>query len=432
MTTVYKWRIFCIAEGIWVYSWGVDPPLACINNTAHEVNSSSVQVIEKINNAFVDIQNNYSDSLQSSRIVQQTPIIDIKSFHGVSTHRNIVSTSGTGTVSAISETDSEIKLSISGSGDVVNLASARRGYYVTGFSSECGIAIRIPTTLTGTQSLKFGYFDENNGYYFKVGNANDLQVGIMYNGTETLFSRNSFNRNSLDGNESNGITLDLTKGVIFRIDFTWYGYGSVTFSVIQTDNKGEQKAFPMHVYNTETHTSCANPSLPINVILSSNGETAIRDIFIGGRQYSIVGDSTIMKRSSMMYKSNVIAITSVLSPLFSIKKKANYKSCGVEITRIRAKCNVDCILQLYVNPTLTGSSFLNNANVNESCVDVDESSTAISGGSVYKTYLIFGGNSIERELKDIYLIEDQTISFAWKTISGSGTVSIDVEWSEAW
>lgn len=432
MTTVYKWRIFCITEGLWVYSWGIDPPTTCINNTAHEVNSSSDQVIEKIDSAFVDVKNNYSDSLQSSRVVQQTPIIDIKSFHGVSTHRNIITTSGTGAITAISETDSELKLTIGGISDAVNLASARRGYYVTGFSSECGVAIRIPAALVGSQTLKFGYFDENNGYYFKIGNANDLQVGIMYNGNETLFSRTNFNRNRLDGVESNGITLDLSKGIIFRIDFTWYGYGSVVFSVIQTDNKGDQKAFPMHVYNTEYHTSCANPSLPINVVLSSNGETAIRDVFVGGRQYSIIGDSNIMKRSSMFYKSNTVAILSVLSPLFSIKKKANYTTCGVEITKIRAICNVDCIVQIYVNSTLTGSSFVSNPYVDESCVNVDQSSSAISGGTVYKTYLLFAGNSIDRELKDMYLIEDQTLTFAWKTISGAGIVSIEVEWSEAW
>lgn len=248
---VSKYRIYCITEGTWVETWGITEPSTCSNNTAHTVNSGSVQILESIDDKNVKIVNTYQDIIETQRTAEQTPIIDLKSFHGISKENKVVTT-GTGAVTATSESTAEIRMRINGSSDTCILQSNERGYYIAGLVSECGIALRLPTALDTSQILKFGYFDDNNGYYFKlVGNT--LNVGIMNNGSETLIAQTDFNKDKLDGTTSRP-EVDLTKGNIFRISFTWYGFGMVDFGVIQTDLTNKQSFVSMHSYTTNGST----------------------------------------------------------------------------------------------------------------------------------------------------------------------------------
>lgn len=429
LVIVSEWQIYCNTESDWVQSWSVDRPTTCKNNTAHTVNSGSVQQIQTISNQQVNIVNNYKDSLESSRFIQQNPIIDLKSFHGISC-KNIVNTANTGTVTGTSESTSEIKLSINGTTDIAGIRSAKRGYYIAGLVSEAGIALRVPTTLNTGNVLKYGYYDNNNGYYFKlVGNV--LNVGIMYDGTETLIPRSAFNQNKLDGTESNGITLDFSKGNIFRIEFTWYGFGQVIFGVIQTDISNDQRFFPMHIFDVNGTTSCANPYLPVNVQLSSNGSSLTRDVYVAGRQYSILGKLINNCFRNMYNVSNATSSDTNKNPLFTLKYKTGYKTCPVEIKKIRAISNVNITLQSIKNVTLSGASFIDNLNVEQSCLEVDTAAT-FTGGTVCKTYLLFAGVATEIEVKDIDLYEDDTLTYTWKSSGVSNTISMQVEWDEKW
>lgn len=429
LVIVTQWQIYCNTEASWVQSWSANPPTTCINNTEHEVNSDSIQEIQTVNNQQVHIVNQYKDLLESIRAVEQSPIIDLKSFHGISC-KNIVNIEYTGTVTATSETTAEIKLSVNGTQDIAGIRSAKRGYYIAGLVSEVGVAIRISESLDTTQELKYGYFDENNGYYFKlVGNL--FNVGIMYNGTETLIPITNFNQNRLDGTESNNITLDFSKGNIFRIDFTWYGFGQVVFGVVQTEGTNIQKFFPFHIYNVSQTTSCANPYLPINVQLSSNGSVLTRDVYVAGRQYSILGKLIDNFFRNMYIVNNVESSDTNNNPLFSLRYKTNYKTCPTEIKKIRAISNVNITLQLIKNPTLTGETFVDNVNVEQTCLEVDTSAT-FTGGTICKTYLLFTNTAIEIDVKDLDLYENDTLTFTWKSSGTSNTISLQVEWDEKW
>ena len=379
---------------------------------------------------MVEVMNEYKDTLESLRIVQQSPIIDLKSFHGI-TSKNITNTQGTGAVTATSEVTSEIKLSISDTTDVAYIRSSKRGYYIAGLVSETGIALRIPADLDTTHTLKWGYFDINNGYYFKL-IGTQLYVCILHSGVETEISYNDFNSNRLDGSESNGISLDFSKGNIFRIQFTWYGFGQVIFGVIQSDLINSQKFFPMHIYNnTNVGTTCGNPYLPINVQLSSNGSSLTRDVYVAGRQYSILGKLIDNNLRNMYYINNATSDNTNNNPLFSLKYNTNYITCPTEIKRIRAICNTNIVLQIIKNASLTGSSFANNTLVDTSCLQVDTSAT-FTGGTIFKTYLLFSNIPVDIEVFDCDIYESDTITFAWKSTNNSNTISIQVDYEEKW
>lgn len=428
--SVSEWRIFCLTENAWVENWSIEAPTTCNNNTSHSVNSSSVQILQNVNSQMVELTNNYTDTLESSRVIQQTPVIDLKSFHGI-TSKNIINTVATGSVTATSEVTSEIKLSVSDTTDVAGIRSAKRGYYIAGLVSEVGIALRIPSALNALNHLKWGYYDDQNGYYFKL-IGSELYIGIMNNSTEILIAYNDFNAYRLDGSEENGIILDLSKGNIFRIEFTWYGFGQVIFGVIQTDITNSQKFYPLHVYNnTNAGTTCGNPYLPINIQFSSNGSVLTNDVYIAGRQFSILGKSINNSLRNMFCVNNATSSDTNTNPLFSLRYNTNYITCPTEIKKIRGISNTNVVLQIIKNATLTGSSFSDNALVNESCLQVDTSAT-FTGGIICKTYLLFSNIPADIEVSDCDIYESDILTFTWKGTTTSNIISIQLDYEERW
>jgi hypothetical protein len=55
MTTVYQYRIYCNTEAQWVYTWGTSAPMACPNNTSHDINANSIMAIDSVSSTQVSI-----------------------------------------------------------------------------------------------------------------------------------------------------------------------------------------------------------------------------------------------------------------------------------------------------------------------------------------------------------------------------------------
>jgi len=46
MTDVFKYRIYCITESQYVYSWAEEEPTTCPNNTEHTIDANSITIVE--------------------------------------------------------------------------------------------------------------------------------------------------------------------------------------------------------------------------------------------------------------------------------------------------------------------------------------------------------------------------------------------------
>jgi hypothetical protein len=55
MTTVHKWKIHCSTEGAWQEVWSPDEPTVCPNNNSHTVTASSAYIVQSIDEAKVQI-----------------------------------------------------------------------------------------------------------------------------------------------------------------------------------------------------------------------------------------------------------------------------------------------------------------------------------------------------------------------------------------
>lgn len=47
MTTVYKYRVYCVTDAIYEYQWGETEPTKCPTNTAHTIDASKTVIVDK-------------------------------------------------------------------------------------------------------------------------------------------------------------------------------------------------------------------------------------------------------------------------------------------------------------------------------------------------------------------------------------------------
>jgi hypothetical protein len=424
-------RTFCITENTYVYSWGVTLPTTCPNNASHTV--GTITVIETTDSKEVTVKNFLVDPLQRLQVVNKIPIFDIKSIFGKSELRDIFTTSGTGTITNVIGTDSEFKLSVSGSSDISNLTSAQRGTYVSGTSAEVGIGIRLPGTLTGNQVVKWGLTDGIDGFYYKK-TASDLFICLLKSGVETAISRSNWNIDRIDGNGESAINLDLSRGNIFRIIFTWYGYGAIEFSIVGLDITNNQKLFPVHRIQPQGETSTRTPNLPIRVIIENNGTAASTNLFVAGRQFSLFGNKSESTRSNSCYAYNITTNTSSFTPLIALRKKSNYKGCLVKLNTLTIDVSVDTLIEIKSNCTLTGGTYgdLVDQVATETAVETNWGLTnATNGILVWLGVAIAGSTKIYTDF-NFELIEDYNVVIMAKSLSTGGSCTSTLRFSEIW
>ena len=428
--SIQKYRIYCNTETSNVYKWSLSTPTVCPNNSNHNIDINSISIIDKIETSQVNISNLSCDTYQNLEVVQKTPIIDLKSFFGVSLLKNIITSTGNASVTNSPENNEpEFTINCTGSNDSIIFRSAERGRYISGLSCEMGIALRLNTNnLTNNQILKWGYFDNNNGFYFKLTN-NNFSVCILNNGVEIKIDRQDFNIDKMDGEGPSKYILDFTKGNIFKIDFSWYGYGIVKFSVVGTTNSSQQKLH-FHIYQTVGKTSVQMPNLPISVSLNNNGTVANTNVYIAGRQFSIMGIYIPFPREVFFDRYKVSISHEAFTPIFSIRKKLYYEGCTVTIKNIEVKSNLDCIIKIMYNGSLVNSDF-NNSQY-ESNVECDYSSTNITGGLIVYSSVIYENNITNKNISfPLHLIDNLPLTIICKSLTGNnGDVSVSLSWDE--
>ena len=209
-------------------------------------------------------------------------------MYGLSNLRDIVTVTGAGSVGS---NNSEFQLTTIASGtDSAILQSSERGRYEPGYAAEAGIGIRLPVAPTGNQVVRWGVFDEQNGMLFGQNVTNGIFVAIRRAGVDTVIPQSSWNVDPLNGTGPSGETLNLANGNIFQIVYTWYGYGVIEFRVVLPNPTTlAQEVITVHRFSPTGQTSLADPNLPLRAEISNNGTAAAFNLFVGGRQFSILG-----------------------------------------------------------------------------------------------------------------------------------------------
>lgn len=334
---------------------------------------------------------NVSSQFDEMRVAQKTPIVELTSVYGLSILRDVVMTTGAGTVT---NDATEYNVSNTASGvDSAVLESVLRGRYEPGYAGEAGIGVRIPSLPIGNQVAQWGLYDTQNGAFFGV-NSTTVFVTVRRAGVDTTVPQSLWNVDPLNGTGPSGATLNLSKGNIYQILFTWYGYGVIEFRVVIPDPVTlAQEVVTVHRFSPTGQTSFVDPNLPLRAQVANNGTGAAYNIFVGGRQYSIIGKYEPTYRVTSE-RRRITNVTSTLTPVISFTRKAVFpagsartNSVQVNLEEINVISSVDLSYQVLVGGTLNGT-FVNYPTAttiipdSETALLVNNTSTTITGGEV--------------------------------------------------
>lgn len=433
--TVNRYRYYCTTESNYVYKWDEVAPTTCVNNTAHTIDTSSITIIDKVQQNGVEVVNLLKSPYDELRMAEKTPIIELKSMFGKSTLRDIYNsnsaTAGISNVVGIGEYD----IYVTGATDFAQLQSAERGRYIAGQTSEAGLGVRIPQLLSGSQQIRWGLFDTSNGFFY-MQNSNGLNVGIINNGVEMIVSRSNFNVDRVDGTGPSGINLNVQEGHIYNIVYSWYGYGIVQFIVNTEDRYGDQKPILLHKYFSTGGTSVRNPNLPLNLTVANRGTNAPMRAYVSGRQFSIIGKYVPVFRVNSAYRTG-FTVTANFLPVLSIRRKPGTEGNAVKLLTADFYGGAEQILQIRVKTTLTGANFVNIPDqlVDESIMLYDTTATAVTGGIVIWSGIAPADKTALQQVENIQynLSEQDILTLVARSVSGvNQTVSAILRWQEEW
>jgi len=371
------------------------------------------------------------------RTVEKTPIVELASSYGLSAYRDIVVLAGTG---AATTSAGEHLLSVSGATDAVTLDSAERGRYKPGYSAEIGIGLRMPSAPIGNQVVTWGYVDAADGFYFGR-DATGLYVARLAGGVQTIVRQSAWNADKLDGTGASGQTLAMSRGNIFQIVFSWYGYGAIEFIAVRTDAAGRQRPVIVHRMTVDGSPSIQNPNLPIRIRAANNGTAAALSVLVGGRQFSVIGRYIPNERLTTVNRLSAASIGTTSVPLLSVRHKAAFVSVPVRVAFVELVCDASAVLEIYLNATLTGSSFgvIPGIAGGETALELSTSATAITGGNlIYSSLITASGSGVSRAGSStprglsIYIPALLPVTVALRTFSGLGTASVLLGMSEEW
>lgn len=377
------------------------------------------------------------------RTVEMTPNINLKSIYGLSLLRDRVVTTGSGVVEDAFVTNTgEYRLATTANGaDSAGLFSAERGRYEAGFSAVAGLGLRIPNaTLTGNQVIYWGLGEnptdpDANGLFYGL-DANGLFVSYFRNGVETRVPQADWN--------GDVTAINVTDGNIFHIEFSWYGYGVIQYTLIQqaTPN-GPKLPVVLHTIRLTGSTSLTNPNLPIAVYMDNAGTADSMEAFLGGRQYSIRGKVTVTQRQTTERLLSA-TVGGTLIPLISFQRKAAYKSGSIKLAQFEVIANTELLVEVRFNPVLTGASFGTPTNTlaTETAVESDVSATASTGGILVTSSLIAANTRQSESVNQSVLPEIDIPSnnvtdgivtlLAYAPGGGPATVSAILKITEEW
>lgn len=270
------------------------------------------------------------DPFGSQIVVVPIGSISYKPTWGISDLRYTTTTTGTG--AAATEEGGEFKLSSgTATSNVAKVSTLKRGQYQAGAQARAGVGARIPTAPGSTAVMRWGYFDDNNGFLFGQ-DATGAFVARRSGGTETKVYQTDWNYDKMQGAGPSGITLDLAKGIICEIDFTWYAYGIIVFQFVLFDSGALTfTKYPAHILKVDNSVSIVDPNQPLTFSVENGASnTTNYDLYIGGHQFEyFAGSENEPEREVAEILTNyTTAANTDWQPLIALRSRSTYGTSG--------------------------------------------------------------------------------------------------------
>lgn len=397
------------------------------------------QPIIRVKTTFGGTGGSYNDSAATDafgrqRVSEPFTMFDCSFRYGDNTQKWNYITSGTGSVSYLSNENS-IQLNVgTASGDTVVRETLRTFSYQPGKSLQVMSTFAMATPQAGLRQ-RVGYFGAQDGVYFMSEGENlyfairKSTSGSVDDATEKV-AQADWNVDTMIGDASaanpSGINLDVTKTQIFWTDIEWLGVGSVrcgfvingvfvichVFHHANLFNKVYMKTATLplryEIMNT-TSTSIASSMKQICSTVISEGGYANRSI-----SRSV---STPLKSAQAKGVSDVN-----LTPMIALRLRSD-RADAVAVPKsfdIYGLSQAAYKWALVLGPTLSGGVTTFTQIGGESAVEYNTTATAMTGGTVIAEGVFVGdtkGGSISVTMDSI----DGDLQLQ-RTLGSTGTI----------
>lgn len=278
---------------------------------------------------------------------------------------------GSGSVTYLSD-ESSVLLSLTGTGNII-----RESKNV--FTYQPGKSLLVLNSFVMGSSnacvQRVGYFNSLNGVFVERAADGIVSMVIRNNGVEDKVPQTKWNTNKCPG-------LDMSKSQLFWMDIEWLGVGSVRVGFAIDGVFITAHAF--HHANRVSAVYMTTAILPVRYEISgtSGSMKQICTSVISEGGY----DQKLPLYTQVRGTTNATAVNLVNAgvnyPIISIRLTAGRFDSLVLMKYIDIVTTTNDLVTwyLFLNPTLTGASWVPHSN--STIVDVDVSATGMAGGNI--------------------------------------------------
>ena len=299
---------------------------------------------------------------------------------------DIATVSGAGTSSNYDEDGAKTTLSVSNltAGKIVRQSKKRSNYQAGKGQLILATFNLISNNLGITKEV--GYFDDDNGIFFRVDGTN-ISIVIKSNVTgtpvDTVINQGSWNIDNFDGTGPSKVTFDITKTQILLIDFEWLGVGRVRVGTVV-----DGKIYYAHAFNNANNLETvymSKPNLPIRYSIKNDGtgpdssmDTICACVSTEGGE-----DITGILRSVNTGNGGVSVTSSNFRAILGIRKKTTEVDSIINIERISLMsqtANDQFRWELVLNPTISNTFAYSPVTLSGVEFAIGGSNNTVTGG----------------------------------------------------
>ncbi len=303
--------------------------------------------------------------------------------------------------------------------------------YQPGKSLAIAMTFVMPTQQANTK-MQVGYFDDNNGFFLEVKDADTIQfvrrTKTSGSVVDNVVTQSDWNHDKLDGTGHSGVTIDFTKGQILRIDLQWLSFGRIR---MMFDIHGTLiLAHEFLTANVLTVPVTTTANLPVRWLIENTSASAGAKTLkaICATVYNEGGEQTELGHP-FGFANGVTTrtISTVPIPIVSIRPATTLNSITnrvhIRIEEVEILTSKDVFFQIIYKPTsITNVSWQNP--VSHSAIETDVAGTAIVGGVVISDGYISGGAANSRGAGRVPFISKLPIALDAAGTGQSRSVSI--------
>jgi len=400
-----------------------------------------------VRDASIDNRSGFQEYITAER----TNVINISSTYPLSGTREVWEN--------VEDGSSEERLHIDeGTADPSWIRTTERARYIPGYEAQVGVGVRIPNTdIVDDAVMRWGYFENINDTVEDIGSA--FYFGVDKNGvfvaksktendSPTRVYQENWNGDRLSGNggskNPSGLELDLSVGIVCQIEFIYYGYGAtkMQFWVYNSKRRSYEKIVA-HVFKFDGEPSLDEVNLPIRAeILSNEPVSTDYDMFIGGRQFSIIGQYTPVTRPASHARTSAVSMDAdSWSHAISFRAKDGFENITARLNSVQAFAEDDSRFMVRKRLDEPGDATWNAPSETDPSetameVSVDGSFDATTGIKMHEGLLQGGqGNrqAVASGTVDVPIGDREIVSLFLRNIGGTGSSKTSlVRWTEEW